>query len=171
MKVAQLMDTEYANFYADYIKMAEAEELKTGLRSSLYSVIDFFKAIPEEKLEYRYEIGKWSVKDIIQHLIDAERVFAYRALRFARQDKTPLPGFNENDYAINANANKKSREELLKEYQIVRESTILLFKSFNEETLKLIGTASNSKMSIRAIGFVIIGHEKHHCQVIKARYL
>ena len=171
MKVSQLSASEYANYYSNYIKKAGSEELISGLDSSLSSVIAFFKAIPKDKLEYRYETGKWSVKDIIQHLIDTERVFAYRALRFAREDKTALPGFKQNAYGVKANANKKSGEELLKEYQLVRESTIMLFKSFNEETLKIIGVASGSDMSVRAIGFVIIGHEKHHCQVIKERYL
>lgn len=171
MKTSQLSDSEYADYYSNYIKKAESDELIPGLSSSLSSVIAFFKAIPEEKLEYSYDVGKWSIKDIIQHLIDTERVFAYRALRFAREDKTTLPGFEQNTYGITANANNRSREELLKEYQLVRESSIMLFKSFNEETLKIIGVASSSDMSVRAIGFVIIGHEKHHCQVIQERYL
>lgn len=171
MKASQLIDIEYAHFYANYIKKSGNEDLVSGLESSLNNTITFFKSIPENKLEYSYDVGKWTIKDIIQHLIDAERVFAYRALRFARQDKTPLPGFEENNYTLAANANERSREELIKEYQIVRESTLMMFNSFNDDTLKLIGIASNSNMSVRAIGFVIIGHEKHHCEVIKSRYL
>ncbi|TYA58927.1 DinB family protein [Formosa maritima] len=171
MKAFQILESEYADYYANYIKKAGNQDIISGLESSLNNTMSFFKSIPEEKLEFRYEIGKWTIKDIIQHLIDAERVFAYRALRFARKDNTPLPGFEENDYTIAANANKRSREELLKEYQAVRESTIMLFKNFDEDTLKLVGIASNSNMSVRAIGFVIIGHETHHCDVIKSRYL
>lgn len=171
MKASQLSKNEYAQYYSNYINKAGEEMLVSGLESSLSSTLAFFNTIPENKLEYRYDAGKWTVKDIIQHLIDAERVFAYRALRFARQDKTSLPGFEENTYTDMANANKRSRAELLKEYQLVRESTIMLFKSFNEDALKLVGVASNSNMSVRAIGFVIIGHEKHHCEVITSRYL
>jgi hypothetical protein len=171
MKASQLSDTEYASFYANYILKSGDEPLLSGLESGLNKTLDFFRAIAEDKLEYRYEVGKWTIKDILQHLIDAERVFAYRALRFARKDNTPLPGFEENSYTIAANANNRSREDLLKEYQLVRESTLMLFKSFNQDMLKLLGSASDSDMSVRAIGFVITGHEKHHCEVIKSRYL
>lgn len=171
MKASQLLVTEYSDFYANYISKVANEELITGLESSLNSTLDFLDTIPEEKLEFSYDIGKWTVKDIIQHLIDTERVFAYRALRFARQDKTPLPGFEENNYALASNANKRSREALLIEYRTVRESTLSMFRGFSDDTLKLIGMASNSNMSVRAIGFVIIGHEKHHCDVIESRYL
>ena len=171
MKASQLLDSEYAPFYANYINRAKNQTLIIGLKSSLDSALSFFETIPEEKLEFSYDVGKWTVKDIIQHLIDAERVFAYRALRFSRQDKMSLPGFDENNYTQVAKANVRSREVLLEEYVAVRKSTILLFKGFSEDTLKLIGMASNSNMSVRAIGFVIIGHEKHHIDVIKSRYL
>ena len=131
----------------------------------------FLNAIPKDKLEYRYAEGKWTVKEIIQHIIDTERIFAYRALRVARNDKTALPGFEENDYALTGNANARTLESLLAEYKAVRQATIALFNSFSDDMLKHIGTASNSPISARAIGFIIIGHEAHHCNVIKERYL
>ncbi|PWI29232.1 damage-inducible protein DinB [Flavobacteriaceae bacterium LYZ1037] len=171
MNASQILETEYAPFYANYINKSGSEGLISGLESSLKEVLAFFNSIPENKLEFSYDVGKWTIKDIMQHLIDSERVFAYRALRFARQDKTPLPGFEENAYAQTAQANSKSREDLLNEYQLVRGSSIMLFKSFNNDILKLIGSASNSDMSVRAIGFVIVGHEKHHIDIIKSRYL
>jgi uncharacterized damage-inducible protein DinB len=171
MYIIDLSETEYAEFYANYIKLAGAKDLISGITSSFENTLSFLKSIPEEKLEYSYQEGKWTIKDVIQHIIDTERIFAYRALRFARKDKTPLPAFDENSYALKANGVKRTREDLLNEYQAVREATLLLFKSMDKEMLMQIGIASNVNMSVRAIGFVTIGHEKHHCQVIKSRYL
>jgi hypothetical protein len=124
-----------------------------------------------DKFDFRYAEGKWTIKDIIQHLIDAERVFSYRAMRISRNDKTPLPGFEENDYVENTNANGRSIQDLLTELSAVRQSTLLLFKSFSEEQFGRIGVASNADVSVRAIGFIIIGHQKHHQKVFQERYL
>ena len=117
-----------------------------------------------------YAPGKWSAKDIIQHLIDAERVFSYRAMRFARNDKTLLPGFEENDYAITAEASKRNVDELLEEFYAVRESTIRLFKSFTDEMLMREGVVPSGDISVLAIGFTIPGHTIHHLNVLKERY-
>uniref|UniRef100_UPI00404A2B8D DinB family protein n=1 Tax=Gelidibacter sp. TaxID=2018083 RepID=UPI00404A2B8D len=162
---------EYNPFYQTYINKAQNVDLKRGLRQSFETVIEFLNTIPEDKLEYRYADGKWTIKEVIQHIIDAERIFAYRALRIARQDQTPLPGFEENDYVPASFANDRSRDELLSDYKAVREATISLFDSFTDAMLLQIGTASNSPISVRALGFITIGHENHHCQVIKERYL
>jgi hypothetical protein len=124
-----------------------------------------------DKFDYSYAGGKWTIKDIIQHIIDAERIFTYRALRFSRNDKTELPGFDENIYVDDANGSKRSIMELLTELSAVRHSTMLLFKTFNEEQLLRIGIASNNPMSVRALGFVIIGHQNHHQKVFEERYL
>ena len=131
----------------------------------MYLSISFFKH------EFRYAEGKWTIKDIILHLIDAERIFAYRALRIARNDKTALPGFEENDYVISANANEREFESLLKEYIIVREATISLFENLSETDLLKPGTASNASVSVRGIGYCILGHELHHKNIIIERYL
>lgn len=117
-----------------------------------------------------YAPGKWMARDIIQHLIDAERVFSYRAMRFARNDKTLLPGFEENDYAVTAEASKRSLDELLEEFYAVRESTIRLFKSFTDEMLMREGVVPSGNMSVLAIGFTIPGHTIHHLKVLKERY-
>src|SRR5690554_3205723 len=171
MYVTDLFETEYTEFYVNYIKLAGEKDLISGLISSFKDTLSFFESIPKDKLEYSYQEGKWTVKDILQHIIDTERIFAYRALRFARQDQTVLPGFEENQYAIRAHANRRTKEELLEEYQTVRQATICLFKSFSKEMFMQIGEASGANMSVRAVGFVTIGHEKHHCRVIKSRYL
>ena len=131
----------------------------------MYLSISFFKH------EFRYAEGKWTIKDIILHLIDAERIFAYRALRIARNDKTALPGFEENDYVVTANANNREYESLFTEYETVRNATISLFKTFTSEDFLRLGTASNNSISVRAIGYITLGHELHHKNVILERYL
>lgn len=171
MTANQLSETEYLPFYRSYINKLGDLELFSGLESGLADAISLFESIPENRLEYRYAEGKWTIKDVIQHLIDAERIFAYRMLRIARQDQTSLPGFNENEYAQESLANDRNGDELIEEYKILRRATLILVKSFNDATLKSIGNVNNGKMSVRAIGFIIIGHEKHHCQIIHERYL
>lgn len=172
MNIKDLKSNEYASFYGGYINQVSDEyTLVEELEISVHRLVKFVREIPMDKFDYRYAEGKWTIKDILQHLIDAERVFAYRALRFARNDKTGLPGFEEDDYVLEANANKRSIQDLLTELLIVRQSTLALFKSFNNEQLLRIGIASNNPMSVRALGFVIIGHQNHHQKVFEERYL
>ncbi|WP_374549879.1 DinB family protein [Flavobacterium sp.] len=172
MKISQLQPNEYSQFYANYVALVSDEyTLLEELEISVHRLVKFVREIPMDKFDYRYAEGKWTIKDILQHLIDAERVFAYRALCFARNDKTELPGFEEDDYVIEANANKRSIQDLLTELLIVRQSSLALFKSFNDEQLMRIGTASNNPMSVRALGFIIIGHQNHHQRVFEERYL
>jgi uncharacterized damage-inducible protein DinB len=171
MNSNQLPVNEYAGHFATYIQAAANVELIEELEICLHDFIKFIQNIPMDKFDYRYAEGKWTIKDIIQHLIDAERIFAYRALRISRNDKTPLPGFEENDYVENTNANGRSIQDLLTEFSAVRQSTILLFKSLTDEQLKRIGIASNNEISVRALGFVTIGHQKHHQKVFQERYL
>ncbi|MEO8210661.1 MAG: DinB family protein [bacterium] len=118
-----------------------------------------------------YAPGKWTVKDILQHLIDTERIFNYRALRFARNDNTILPGFEQDDYAKVSNANKRSLDELLNELEAVRRASIILFESFDDEMLLREGICFDKNISVLAIGFVIAGHTLHHVNVIKEKYL
>ena len=146
-------------------------DLLEELEISVHRLIRFVREIPMDKFDYRYAEGKWTIKDILQHLIDAERIFSYRALRFARKDQTPLAAFEENDYADIAGGSQRSIQELLTELAVVRQSTISLFKTFDGETLKRTGTASGHPMSVRALGFVIIGHQNHHQNVYQQRYL
>ena len=171
MKASELLPNEYSIFNATYIKATTDKTLMEGLIEGLPQLVDFVKKIPAEKLEYRYAEGKWTIKDIILHMTDTERIFVYRALRISRGDKTPLPGFEENDYVPFAFANNRSIESLLSEYENVRKATISFFESLNEEQLTFLGTASNTAISVRAIGFIITGHQNHHLKVISERYL
>ena len=171
MKPDELSNQEYSNFYATYINALEEGSLIEGLEKGLSQLVSFIAAIPTEKLEYRYAENKWTIKDILLHLIDAERIFAYRALRIGRGDKTSLAGFDENDYVPNARANSRTSESILEEFQWVRKATLCLFKNFSDEQLLYLGTASDHKISVRAIGFVISGHQNHHLRIILERYL
>jgi len=171
MNSNQLPVNEYSEFVATYIKAIENVELLEELEISLHDFIKFVQNIPMDKFDYRYAEGKWTIKDIIQHIIDAERIFGYRALRISRNDKTPLSGFEENEYVENTNANSRSIQELLTEFSAVRHSNLLLFKSFSDEQLTRLGIASNHTISVRALGFVMIGHQKHHQRVFQERYL
>jgi len=129
------------------------------------------KSIPEDKLYYRYDEGKWTIKEILVHIIDDERIYAYRALRFARKDSTELAGFDQENYAVNSGANKRSIESILHEFETVRKATISLFESFTDEALTSSGIANGNKVSVRALGYHIAGHEKHHVNIIRERYL
>lgn len=168
----ELNKNEFAPYYATYIsKSIFFKDIVKSLKEQEEELDAFFSNIPVEKHEFRYEVGKWTIKDILLHLIDAERVFSYRALRISRNDKTEMPDFEENDYVLNASANNRTIENLLLEYKSVRSATISLFTSFTEEQKMRIGTASNSTVSVRALGYIILGHELHHVSVIKERYL
>jgi uncharacterized damage-inducible protein DinB len=172
MKSSEVQPKEYAPFYANYIAQVSDEyTLVEELEISVHRLIKFVQDLPMDKFDYRYADGKWTIKDILQHIIDAERIFAYRALRFARNDKTDLPGFEENDYADEADANNRTIIQLLTELSAVRHATLLLFKTFSDSQLLRMGTANNNAMSVRALGFVIIGHQNHHQRVFQERYL
>ena len=171
MNSNQLSSNEYASFYAPYIQSLDNVVLLEELEISVHRLRNFVQNIPMDKYDFRYAEGKWTIKDILQHLIDSERVFAYRALRFARKDRTPLPGFEENEFADVAEGYKRSIRDLLTELAIVREATLCLFKTFSDETLLLKGIASEREMSVRALGFIIIGHQNHHQHIFEERYL
>ena len=172
MKKSELHTDEYAAYYGAYIdSVTDAYNLVEELEISVHRLVKFVQDIPMDKFDYRYAEGKWTIKDILLHLIDAERIFAYRALRFARKDETPLASFDENAYVAEANANSRSIQDLLSELLIVRQATLALFKSFSEEQLLRKGIASNNPMSVRALGFTIIGHQNHHQRIFQERYL
>ncbi|RKE95290.1 DinB family protein [Ichthyenterobacterium magnum] len=166
-----LNNEEYNSYYQPYIDKTEALSLREGLKLKGDATIAFFESIPEDKFDYRYANDKWTIKEVLQHIIDTERVFTYRALCIARKDKTALPGYDQDEYADNSHANDRSVVSLMNEYKAVRLATLILFDSFSDEILLTVGNANSSKLSVRAIGFITIGHEIHHCKVIKERYL
>lgn len=171
MRVADLNTGEYAQFYATYISKVGDKTLLKALEANSSAAVDFYQSIPADKHEYRYAEGKWTIKEVLQHILDTERVFAYRALRIARRDATPLPGFEQNGFNEAADANKRSLDNLIEEYKVLRASTKFLFANMTDEDLKTIGTASDNSVSARALGFMILGHEAHHIGIIKERYL
>ncbi|EZH75419.1 damage-inducible protein DinB [Aquimarina atlantica] len=169
--IAQLKEGEFDPYYGTYISKAGSSDIVKGLQSSQIEFVDFVQSIPKEKLTHAYAEGKWTIAEVLQHIIDAERIFAYRALRFARNDKTPIIGFEQDDYVPYSNANNYSKEELVSDFQSARNNSISLFKSFTDEMLIRIGEACGSPMSSRAAGYILIGHQNHHFEVIKERYL
>jgi uncharacterized damage-inducible protein DinB len=158
-------------FYKNYVKQIEESDLLQALRISGHRTSELVHSIKDEKQDYRYAEGKWTIRELLCHMVDAERIFAYRALRFARHDKTPLPGWEEKDYAPNANAAGRSLKHIVDEMRHVRISTLDLFEGFTEEMLFRKGVANNSEMSVMVLGFVIAGHETHHRKILIERYL
>ena len=171
MTVKDLNTNEYNSFYQTYIDACGDFELIEGLTDNLKISLNVFKSIPLEKQEYRYAESKWTIKELLQHLIDSERIFAYRALRIAREDKTNIPGYEHNNYVPVSRANNRNYDDLIEEFELVRKCTIALYKSFDNTMLKNLGTANYDAISVRAIGFIIVGHYNHHQKVIKERYL
>ncbi|MBC8047817.1 MAG: DinB family protein [Fimbriimonadaceae bacterium] len=162
---------EYPPYYLKYIERVPDGDIIEILSTQINQNISFLKNLPPEKLNYRYAEGKWTIKQIVQHLIDGERVFSYRALRFARNDKTALPGFEENEYADEAQVDNREFSELLSEFEAVRNATLCLLKSFGDEELSRTGIANDNPISVRSICYIIAGHELHHIAIIKERYL
>jgi len=171
IKITPPLPEDYPAYYDRYIREVKGNDLLESLATIHQQTKDLLKNVSEEKLNYRYAPGKWTIKEIIGHLIDGERVFAYRALRFARNDKTSLPGFEENDWADASNAQQRDFADLMNEFDVVRESTICLFKGFDEKIILRKGIASTVEISVKALGYSIAGHEQHHTDVIAERYL
>ncbi len=159
------------HFYKKYVKQVEESDLLQALRISGHRALELVHKIPESKIEYSYAEGKWTIREVLCHMIDAERIFAYRALRFARHDKTPLPGFEENEYALQMNASGRPIHKIAAEMAHLRSTTIDLFEGFTPEMLIRKGTSNNNELSVVALGFIISGHEMHHCHILKDRYL
>lgn len=172
MKVSDLKASEYDAYYENYInKVSNEMTLIEGFKQGETQVISFFKSISEDKLEYKYASDKWTIKEVFQHLIDTERIFMYRCFRIARHDKKALMGFDQDDYITPSKANNKSLDDLIEEYQVGRQSFKVLLKNVSDTDLKCLGQASDCPLSARAAAFIILGHEIHHIDVIKARYL
>jgi uncharacterized damage-inducible protein DinB len=160
-----------AEFYHSYINYATGNSIAEVMTNHAAEIKSFYSNLPEAKADHAYMEGKWTIKELLQHVIDAERVFAYRALRFARKDETPLASFDENAYAENANAKERMLQSLKDEFNAVRHATDLLLQSFNAEQLNSKGIASNKSITVNALAFIIYGHLLHHKKLIEERYL
>lgn len=163
--------TEFHAYYKQYIDRTVNVAVDIALKEGLTYVSNFFKELPSDKHEYRYLDGKWTPKEILLHLIDTERVFVYRALQFSRADHVTLAGFDQDEFVANSGANLREMNELISEYITVRESSIQFFTSCAGDTLLRMGHANNSPLSVRAAGYIICGHERHHIDVIMEKYL
>ena len=158
------------SFYHNYIRQVEGNDLIALLQEQDSLVNRFFASIADAQWDYRYAPGKWTINELVQHMIDAERIFAYRALRFARFDKTELPGFDENHYNQHAQAARRTKEDLVAELKVVQEASLLLFQTFDEDQLQATGISNGSRISVRAIGFITVGHARHHKRIVQERY-
>jgi len=171
MTALQINENEYAPFYKNYFKALGDVNLLDILNTSFEDLSAALKGLSEEKSLFRYQDGKWTIKELMQHIIDAERVLSYRALCYSRNDATDLPGFDEDWYVDNSNGNQRNFEDLLNEFSHLRAATISLFESFTPEMLQIKGSLSGSDMSVRALGFIIAGHQMHHLKIMKEKYL
>ena len=163
---------EYPSYAEMYMQLIKKDgSLIKQLKDNFERTNELVNSLSSNELEFRYAIDKWSIKEVLIHIIDDERIYAYRALAFARNDKTILPGFEQDDYAKYSDENCRSVKNIMSEYEAVRFATIELFKGFSDKALLRIGSANGNKTSVRALGYHIAGHELHHIKIIKERYL
>jgi DinB family protein len=164
-------ETEYVPYYGRYISLVPEGDIRAMLSKQLDETLALLRTIPESQAGFRYAPDKWSIKELVGHVIDTERIFSYRALRFARNDKTSLSGFEQDDYIRNASFNDYSLVDLASEFESVRRSTLFLLKHLDEEAWMRRGVASESEVSVRALAYIIAGHELHHRAILRDRYL
>ncbi len=162
---------EYAEYYERYISLVEENDIVAVLENQQTELLEFFKKITEEKSLFAYAEGKWSIKEVIGHLTDGERIFAYRALRISRADKTPIEGFEQDGYIENSNFDNTPLSELIDELLLSRKANLILFKNLTDEAWLQTGTASDSPVSVRAIAYIMAGHISHHLKILNERYL
>lgn len=171
MNVTDLQESEFNFFYATYLNtLNNEEELLPALAKGRDWFVSFVQKLTKEQLAFSYESNKWTIAEVLVHIIDTERIFQYRAFRISRNDKTPLPGFEQDDYVVGADCKNRTKEDIIEEYLSVRDASIELFKRMTGEQLKRFGTASGMPWSVGAIGLVISGHQKHHQNILMERY-
>jgi hypothetical protein len=160
-----------SSFYHNYIRQVPHDEMMPALRELGTGFIDMVKTIPANKHDYAYAEGKWTLKEMFQHILDTERILCYRALCFARKEMQSLPGFDEDSYALNSRAANRSWNDMVEEFIIVRKASEYLFASFDKEQLEYEGLANKSPLYVMGLGFIVAGHCQHHLNIIKERYL
>ena len=161
---------ECAPYYMKYINLAEGDSVREIVEKYAFDIQEFYNSLPDEKADYAYAENKWNLKQVVQHVTDAERVFAYRALRIARNDKTPLASFDENAYVENGFSNQRALSSLKQEFNSVRAATDIFLLSLNDEQIMRMGSASNNPVSVNALAFIIYGHLLHHKNIFTERY-
>ena len=158
-------------FYQGYTDLIKEEDFREAIRKNTKQFRKFLEKIPRKKFDFAYAEGKWTIREVMQHIIDAERVFAYRTLTFSRLDATPLPGFDENSWAVHAGGATRRWKDLLEEFGMVRAATEYLYESLSDEQLRFTSSASGRPWNGFSLGFVIPGHVAHHMNILRERYL
>lgn len=171
IQITRPLPEEYAPFYRGYIEQVEGRDALAALREALDNTTRFLQSIPTEKWNFRYAPGKWSLKESVIHMLDTERVFSYRALRISRNDQKPLQGFDQDDYIPFYHAETRSPESVIEEYRSIRLATLSLFQNLDEAAVNRMGTASGKGVSVRALAYMIAGHEQHHMRLAREKYL
>lgn len=162
---------EYPNYYVPYVDLVPEDDLVQLLKENLQKTVSLFNGISEEVGLHRYAPGKWSIKEVLGHITDTERIMSYRLLRVGRGDQTPLAGFNENDYVQAAQTNNLSLKTILEDFKATRNATISLIQNIPAEAWENIGNANGMPITTRAIAYIIAGHQIHHCKIVEERYL
>ena len=169
--MARPQSSEFPAYFGRYIAQVEAENITEAVNKYSKNLGDFYNTLPEEKADYRYAPGKWTLKELLLHVVDAERIFSYRILRISRKDKTPLASFDEDSYAANSDAHYRSFASIKEEFQAVRKATDLLLLSLTEEQVTQEGISSNLNITVNALAYITFGHMLHHKNILEERYL
>ncbi len=162
---------EFAPYYNTYVSLVAGDDVVSILTTQSADLRDALRGMTEDRGSYAYESGKWTIKELLSHIIDCERIFAYRILRVSRGDETPLEGFEQDDYIATSNANDRSFADMLDEFEMMRTSNILMVKNIDDTASKRMGTASGSLVSVRALTYIMAGHVTHHLRILNERYL
>lgn len=162
---------EFDPYYNTYISLIEGDNVLPALDAQAAELRVIFAQIPEENGTFAYAEGKWTIKELLSHLIDGERIFGYRILRISRGDETPIEGFEQDGYIENSNANNRPFADLLDEFELQRRSNLLLLNNLSDQGARRMGTASEKAISVRALAYIMAGHIRHHINILHARYL
>ena len=163
--------SEFFEYYNTYVSLVPGDDVMPILDEQPNELRALLASVPEETGTYAYELGKWTIKELLSHLIDGERIFAYRILRISRGDETPIEGFEQDGYIENSNANSRPFADLLNEFDFQRRSNMLMLRNISDENSRLMGTASDKPVSVRALAYISAGHVTHHVHILKERYL
>ena len=169
--MSRLQPAEYDPYYQKYVGLVPEDEIVPALDGQTDELDKLFDGVPEEKGTFAYADGKWTLKEVLSHLIDGERMFAYRVFRIARGDKTPIEGFEQDGYIENSHANRRTFSELLNEFRLLREANVLFFKNLETGDWVRTGTANNVEVSVRSLAWIMVGHIRHHTAILRERYL
>jgi hypothetical protein len=170
-KTGRPEENEFAPYYKGYISQVLEDDAIAALEAELNESLGFFRGIDEQASKVAYAEGKWSIRQVLGHVVDTERVMSYRALRFARNDKTELPGFEQDDFIRGASFNEISMGDMLREFEYLRRANILMLRNLSPEAWDRRGVASGREVTVRALAYILAGHEKHHRKIVKERYL